>query len=490
MNIGALFCNSDDLPKGHYVALPVIAWDIVVEKAAIPKNYFSELIVKILSVDDKSTKELHDFTNLDEGLIRHILDYDLAKIVSKSVSDRWHLKESITSEVVEIVRSRITVLQSMVTGLLIPHPVHRNALTSLDFDLNDKECPKICGGTKGKPSTISPYMIFPGNIQFPNVTASDIDTMWDEYEYNDCELATSDFDGIKSEYIEQPERIVSVTRRSVDKSSIDYLLVKVNTFAEDEGFECIDLLEPTTSISMDFLTRELKMCMANNEGIAVSLGLREVEIPLDLVDEINSKYSNLTDDVVNEVCRLLTLKGMVDETAKDEDRIDDLLLSRFQSLYECILRGKDVFPLPETISNIIQEVTRDANIRSKISRDILISGLFRKGLTLDPKILELLYSKRVWRDMEMETASLKSLILRHLLVYLKSCKADTWFVDQLISKGVFNETMKFIMEMAQMRNKYQHYNADRPKFPYRFDEFFGIVEKHLEIINEVYNVKK
>ena len=193
MNIGALFCNSDYLPKGHYVALPVIAWDIVVEKAAIPKNYFSELIVKILSVGDKSIKELHDLTNLDEGLIRHILDHDLKKVVSQTV-DKLHLKGNATSDVVEIVRSRVTVLQSMVTGHLIPHPVHRNALTALDYDINEKGRPKICGGTKGKPSTISPYMIFPENIQLPDVTADDIDTMWDEYEYNDSELATSDYD--------------------------------------------------------------------------------------------------------------------------------------------------------------------------------------------------------------------------------------------------------------------------------------------------------
>ena len=78
MNIGSLFCNADYLPKGHYVALPVIVWDVVVEKAAIPRNYFSELIVKILSVEDKSIKELHDLTNLDEGLIGNV--YFLSQI--------------------------------------------------------------------------------------------------------------------------------------------------------------------------------------------------------------------------------------------------------------------------------------------------------------------------------------------------------------------------------------------------------------------------
>lgn len=482
MNIGALFCNSDNLPKGHYVALPVIAWDIVVEKAAIPRNYFSELIVKILSVGDKSSKELHDLTNLDEGLIHHILNYDLAKVVSKNVSDRWHLKESATSEVVEIVRSRITVLQSMVTGHLIPHPVHRNALTTLDYDINEKGRPKINGGTKGKPSTISPYIIFPENIQLPEVTASDIDTMWDEYKYNDSELATSDFDGIKSEYIEQPERIVSVTRRSVDEKFVDYLLVKVNTFAEDEGFECVDLLEPTPNISMDFLTRELKMCMESNEGTAVFLGLKEIEIPLELEDVIRSKYPNLTKDVVNEVCRLLTLKDKVDETAKDEDRIDDLLLSRFQSLYECILIRRDVIPVSDGVGLLLDDVSN----KRLLPKNALENGLLRKNLSLDADTLRLLTPKSVWRDAEIDTASLKSLVLRHLLAYFYANRNNAWFITQLVNKGVFKETLKFILEMAQIRNSYQHYHANRQRLPYSYDEFFGIVEKQIEIINEVY----
>lgn len=488
MNIGALFCNAGYPVKGHYVALPVIVWDVVVEKAAIPKNYFSELIVKILSVEDKSIKELHDLTNLDEGLIRHILEYDLEKVVSKTI-DRWHLKESVSSEVVEIKRSRITVLQSMISGHLIPHPVYRNELTALDYELNDKNRPKICRGTKGKPSTIYPFIIFPNSTEFSDVTESDIYAMWDEYEFNDSELATSDFDGIKSEYIEQPERIVSITKRS-DNSSLDFLLVEVKAFADNEQFECVDLLEPTNRISMDCLTRELKNCLDKSDALKVSLGLKEIDIPLDLKDVISDKYPKLSDNVINEACRLFTLKGKINEMVKDEERMDDILLSRFQSLYECILREKDVWPLPASITNIVNEITsaqrRDFNYRPKKPQDVLIPALIRKGLTLDSETLCLLYAKSVWRDLEKDSASLKSLILRHLLVYLKSDKADSWFVNQLVNKGVFNKALKFILDMAQIRNTYQHYHADRQQLPYSYDEFFNIVEQQLEIINEVY----
>lgn len=489
MNIGALFCNADYLPKGHYVALPVIVWDVVVEKATIPRNYFSELIVKILSVEDKSIKEIHDLTNLDEGLIRHILDYDLEKVVSKTI-DKWHLKECVTSEVVEIKRSRITVLQSMISGRLIPHPLYRNKLTALDYELNDKNRPKICGGTKGKPSTINPFLVFPESTELPDVTESDVYAMWDEYEFNDSELATSDFDGIKSEYIEQPEKIISITKRSTDYSVLDFLLVEVKTYAENEQFECIDLLEPTNSISMDCLTRELKVCLDKNDALGVSLGMKEIDIPLELKDVIGSKYPKLSDNVINEACRLFTLKGKINEMVKDEERMDDVLLSRFQSLYECILREKDVLPLPDSISNIVYEITstqrRDFNTRSRKPQDVLIPALIRKGLTLDSKTIGLLYAKSVWRDVDKESASLKSLILRHLLVYLKSCEADTWFANLLVNKGVFEETLGFILNMAQIRNTYQHYYADRQRLPYSYDEFFKIVEQQLEILNEVY----
>lgn len=88
--------------------------------------------------------------------------------------------------------------------------------------------------------------------------------------------------------------------------------------------------------------------------------------------------------------------------------------------------------------------------------------------------------------MDKESASLKSLILRHLLVYLKSCEADTWFANLLVNKGVFEETLGFILNMAQIRNTYQHYYADRQRLPYSYDEFFKIVEQQLEILNEVY----
>lgn len=489
MTFGALFCNADCLSKGHYIALPVIAWDIVIERAAIPRNYFSELIVKILSVTDKSIQELHDLTNLDERLIRHILEYDLGKVVFKSI-DKWHLTENTNSEVLGIVRSRVTVLQSMLSGNPIPHPVYRNNLKILNYELNEKGRPKICEGTKGKPSAINPYIIFPNNTRYPDIIERDIYAMWDEYEYNDSELATSAFDGIKSKYIEQPEKIVSIIKRSMDENTLDFLLVKVNTFAEDEQFECADPLEPTTRIPMACLTRELKIYMEKDEKLGVSLGLKEIDIPLELKDVISSRYPKLTDNIINEACRLFTLKDKIDEMAKDEDRMDDVLLSRFQSLYECILRGKDVLPLPDSILNVVNEITstqrRDSNTRTRNPKDVLIPGLVQKGLTLDSETLGLLYAKSVWRDLEKDSASLKSLVLRHLLIYLKSNKKYSWFVNQLVNKDIFNKALKFILNMAQIRNTYQHYHANRQQLPYSYDEFFNIVEQQLEIINEVY----
>lgn len=207
-------------------------------------------------------------------------------------------------------------------------------------------------------------------------------------------------------------------------------------------------------------------------------------------DVIGSKYPKLSDNVINEACRLFTLKGKINEMVKDEERMDDVLLSRFQSLYECILREKDVLPLPDSISNIVYEITstqrRDFNTRSRKPQDVLIPALIRKGLTLDSKTIDLLYAKSVWRDVDKESASLKSLILRHLLVYLKSCEADTWFADLLVNKGVFKESLKFILNMAQIRNTYQHYHAERERLPCSYNDFFSAVEQQLEIINEVY----
>ncbi len=489
MNIGNLFCNSEELPKGFYVALPVIAWDIVVEIAKISGNYFSELIKEILAVGDKSTKELHDLTNLDEGLIRHILNYNLAENVSKGI-DKWHLKGNASSMAIAVAQYRITVLQSMETGHLIPHPVLRNALKTLDYDLNDKRRPKINAGTKGKPNTITPYIIFPDNFNQPNVSEDDIYAMWDEYEYNDSEFALLDFDSEKSEFLEHPEKIRSITKHSMEDNVIDYLLVKVNTFAEDKQVSCRDLLEPTPNIPMDFLARELKTYMENHEDLATFLGLKEIDIPLELKDVIRSSYPKLTDNVINEACRLFTLKDQVNEMVKEEDCMDDLLLSRFQTLYECILRGKDVLPLPDSITNIVNEITstqrRDNARPRKQPQDILIPALIRKGLTLDSKTIELLYAKSVWRDLEKDSASLKSLVLRHLLVYLRSCEADPWFANQFANKGILRETLEFILDMAQRRNTYQHYHADRQKLPYSYKKFFSIVEQQLEIINEVY----
>ena len=51
-----IFCNVDKsgLSKGKYFLLPVTVLEIQSETAAVPENYFSNLIVKILEIGDKS----------------------------------------------------------------------------------------------------------------------------------------------------------------------------------------------------------------------------------------------------------------------------------------------------------------------------------------------------------------------------------------------------------------------------------------------------
>ncbi len=482
MNIGNIFCNVDVdcLPKGHYIALPVIVWDVVVKKAKIPSNYFPALILKFLSVRDMSIEEIHDLTNLEERLILHILNYDLKRFVLKSI-DKWHLKENVSSQAVEVVKTRVTILQSMTTGQLIPHPVYPNNLKASNYDIDEKTRPIIHGGTKGKPFTISPYVIFPNPTKLPEITEKDIDAMWNDYEDNDSELAISDYDGIKSEFIEPPERILSVSKRSLEENTIDYLLVKVNVYDNGEQYDCQDLLEPTEEISMDFLTRELKTCIDNNENVAVYLGLKESTVSIEQKDIIASKYPNYPDAVLNEICRFLALKDKVDDNASVENRMDDIILSRLQTMYECLLRGKDVLPLSNAVERLIDE--DKPNYRSFA----LGSKLLDKKLTLENNVLKLFTAQNVWKNMTNPNASLKSLILRHLMMYFDpNPETDTWFITQLVTKGMFCDTLKFLMEMAQMRNHHSHFSDKREPIPYHYADFFGKVEKQLEIFNEVY----
>jgi hypothetical protein len=481
-NIGSIFCNAKNLHKGDYIALPVVVWDVVVETARIPSNYFSELIKKILSVEDKSIEELHDLTNLDEKLILYILDYDLDGVVLKGIN-KWHLKESVHSKVT-VETTQVTILQSMISGKLIPHPVFRNNLEVLAPDFNEKDWPEIKGGTPGKPSIIRPYIIFPSNVRVADITEKDIDAMWDEYEYNDSELSMSDFCVAKSEFIKRPERIVSFTKRFTNENVVDFLLVKVNTDGNCEQYVCQDLLQPTDDISMDFLTRDLKICVDDSEKIGVFLGLRKIEVPLELKDVVENTYPNFPDDVVNEICRFLALKNIVNENAKVE--MDDNLLSRLQTMYECLLRVKDICEKGVRFSDNIYFLLDDIKNERLRRRSELKNGLHRRNLILDEDSLKLLCSKSIWDDVEKSNASLKSLILRHLLAYFDAKHNNAWFITQLVNKGIFSETLRFLLDMAQRRNFYQHYNAERQRIPYHYDEFFAIVENQLKIFNEVY----
>ena len=496
MNVGSLFCNADFLEKENlsrlYFALPVVAWDVILEQAAIPSNYFSELIVKILGVGDKTTSELHNLTNLDEGLIQYILTYELKNIVSKTING-WHLRESVESQVVEIKKIRITILQSKITGRLIPHPVHRNALMSLNYDVNENGYPLIKGGSKGKPFEIRPFKINPITNELPDISEQDIFEMWDEYESNDSDIALSDYNGIKSEYINPPEKILSITKRIGESNSCDYLLVKVNKIADDEHFECIDLLEPTTNIPMQFLETELTRSMDIDERVAIRLGLKEIEISLDFKEAIKAEYPRFSERVIDEICRFLSLKKEVLEADNDDEK-DDVILIRMQTMYEGLLRDRDV----DCESELIKKLTENEKYNQKKERSFELGvGLNRKNLKLDLEIINQFINKKVWQEMKRKEASLKSLILRHLMTHLKPHQIDSLFISQLVKKGLFTESIKFIMDMTQIRNAYGHFSDKRKRIQdYYTDknlsdkeslqEFFKTIENQLKILNEVY----
>lgn len=486
MHVGALFCNVEEFDKySRYVALPVIVWDVAIEQAMIPVNYFSDLIVKILTVGDRSIAELHSMTNLDENLIRHILERDLGDIVSKAI-DKWHLRKAVSTQEIKKKRTRVTILQSLVTKKLIPHPVHRNALKTIDFELDNHGFPKIAVGSKGKPIEIRPYVIRPRELEADGITSDHINDMWDEYEFNDGEIASSDFDGFKSEYIDRPEHMQQPVRRMTEPNTVDYLLVRVDTNLDSGSFACYDLLEPSQDISMAFLDEELKQCMEEDEGLAPRLGIEKVEVPFDLRDSVKARYTKFSEKVIDEICRFLILKDRLKESASEYERLDDAVLARFQTMYECLLRDNDVYPLPDALTRMVDDVSEAKRNKksSKTPRDYLIPALRRKNIQLDSETFKRLTSFDVWIDMGKDKPSLKSLIVRHLMVYLKSLSDNDWFGAKLAKKGVLEDTLKFLMATAQIRNGFQHYSDDR-KVIENYTEFFETVEKQLDIFNEV-----
>ncbi len=482
MNIGNLFSNAELQPRERYVAIPVVVWDAIAETATVPRNYFSDLIASILSTGDRTIRELHELTNLDEDLVKHILECDLRDAVSKGI-DRWHLNKSRPVREPAVVKTGLVVFQSMLSGRLIPHPVRRNDSAVVNYDRKENGFPRIHGGTKGKPINLDPYVVKPADGEVPDVFPADIDAMWDEYETADSELAVSDFDGVRSEYIERPENVVSLSKRPADeKDTVDFLLVRIEKL-DEELFRCFDPLQPTDRVPMEFLVEELKLRMETDEGLRGALGLSLPPILPDLKDEVKGKYPNFPERVIDEICRFLALKQKADEGEnRPWDRLDDAVLGRFQTMYECMLKGKDVLPLSDVMHNHLEEVVSKRSCEKALS--VLVSGLVRKNLQMDTETSKLLTRVRVWNEAETPNASLKSLILRHLLAYFRPTDASVWFIDSLVKNGTFAETLKFIVDMAQKRNTYAHNTADRERVD--FDEIFGKAEEQLKLFNEVY----
>lgn len=504
MNIGALFCNAENINGKDYVALPVIVWDLLILEAKVPYNYFSDLVVKILATGDKNIKEIHNLTNLDDNLIHYILEKDLGNVVKKTI-EKYHLKEAVSTKSISTKKKRISVLQSLESGKLIPHPVHSNALKTIDYTLTDTNHPLIKSGTKGRPNDIKPFVIYP-NKNLPEITDKDIFNMWDEYEYNDSEIALSDNDDLKSEYIDKPNKIIGISKRECEPNTCDYLLIKINKFEKNDQqnnelqqlscdlFNCSDLLEPTSDIPISFLTNELKSCLETNEKLSGFLGFETYEIPISFKDEIHAIYPNFTENVLNEVCRFLKLKDFLKELENNPQRdidefwnLDDAILGRMQSMFECLLREKDVLPLPYKIKKLI-----DQDNGKKYRSFEIINSLNRKHLQLDQQTIDMLTAKAVWANMEDERASLKSLILRHVLTFLKENSSESntsnmWFVSQLVHHQMFNESIKFLVEMANIRNTYQHFHSERQELPCSKEEIFTKIEQQLKIFNEAYN---
>ena len=481
MEIANLFCNSCECPKGDYFALPVVIWDILVAEAEIPENFFSNLILDFLQTGDKTIHELHELTNLDESLVRYILEHDLRGQVTKGI-DKWHVPEGNTKTETKIKKTRIVVLQSMLTGQLIPHPLKNGGLASIDY-LQIEKGISIAGGTKGRPCNIKPFIVYPRPDEHgefaPDISQEDIYGMWKEYQQIDCDIAMSDYDDVKSGYIEQPDKIISIERRDTDSGICNYLLVKVNKISEGEAFQCIDMLEDNSKIPMEFLANELNVALEQNEKMGAFLGLKSIEIPITLRDRIQSRYPYFNDDIIIEICRFFVLKDILADDTDNSLDLSDAFLTRMQNMYESILRTKNTLYDKE----LIKISRKDEQER----RYYLEAGLRMRNLELDEVTKKALTNEDVWRNMTRKKPSLKSLLIRHLLFYLDHPKNPlAWFAALLDQNGLLKDDLKLIIELVNTRNIYDHFNTDRNPIPYPYINIYNKIEKQLDILHEAY----
>lgn len=481
MEIANLFCNSDELTKGDYFALPVVVWDILVAEANIPENFFSNLIVNFLLTGDKTIQELHELTNLDEALIRYILEHDLKQKVSRGI-DRWHVPEGDTRTETKIKKKRIVVLQSMLTGQLIPHPLANGELASIDYQQNEKGI-SIASGSKGKPCSIRPFVVYPkpnkygGNVL--DISEEDIYDMWREYQQIDCDIALSDYNGIKSSYIEQPDKIISIEKRNQEPDICNFLLVQVKKNSEGEDFQCIDMLEEQSKIPMEFLKNELDKAIEKNDEMGDFLGIKSIEIPITLQDRIQSKYPRFENEIITEICRFFVLKDLLADDTDNSLDLSDAFLTRMQNMYESILRTKNT-PSNDELKEVASKKDQD--------RHYYLEGRLKiRNLKLDEDIKQKLTNDDVWRNMTRRNPSLKSLLIKHLIFYLDHPKNPrAWFTARLVKNGSLSDDLKFILELVNTRNIYDHFNTNRKSIPYSYIDIYNRIEKQLDILHEAY----
>lgn len=481
MEIANLFCNSGELTKGDYFALPVVVWDILVAEANIPENFFSNLIVNFLLTGDKTIQELHELTNLDEALIRYILEHDLKQKVTRGI-DRWHVPEGISRTETKIKKKRIVVLQSMLTGQLIPHPLANGELASIDYQQSEKGI-SIVGGSKGKPCSIKPFVVYPkpnksgGNDH--DISEEDIYDMWREYQQNDCDIALSDYNGIKSSYIEQPDKIISIEKRNQEPDICNFLLVRVKKISEGEDFQCIDMLEEQSKIPMEFLKNELDTALEQNEKMGAFLGIKSIEIPITLQERFQSRYPHFEDEITTEICRFFTLKDLLADDTDNSLDLSDAFLTRMQNMYEGILRTKNT-PFNDELKEVAFKKDQDRHY-------YLEGGLKIRNLKLDEDIKQKLTNDDVWRNMTRRNPSLKSLLIRHLIFYLYHPQnPKAWFTARLVKNGSLSDDLKFILELVNTRNIYDHFNTNRKSIPYSYIDIYNRIEKQLDILHEAY----
>lgn len=484
MEIANLFCNSSELPKRSdttYFALPVVVWDILVAEANIPENFFSNLIVNLLLTGDKTIQELHELTNLDEALIRYILEHDLKQNVTRGI-DRWHVPEGVTRTETKIRKKRIVLLQSMLTGQLIPHPLMNGELASIDYQQGEKGI-SIAGGSKGSPCSIRPFVVYPkpnkSGRNVPDISEEDIYDMWREYQQIDCDIALSDYNDIKSSYIEQPDKIISIEKRNQDPDVCNFLLVQVKQISEGEDFLCIDMLEELPQIPMEFLKNELNIAIEQNDKMGAFLGIKSIEIPITLQDRIQSKYPRFENDIITEICRFFVLKDLLADDTDNSLDLSDAFLTRMQNMYESILRTRNT-PFNDELKMVARKRDQDRLY-------YLEGGLRMRNLELDEYIKNKLTNDDVWANMTRLKASLKSLLIRHIVFYLHHYQNPlAWFTARLVKNGSLNDDLKYIIELIDTRNIYDHFNTNRKPIPYPYNDIYNRIEKQLNILHEAY----